>query len=669
MFHSDLRSTKKLVIMKKLSLLLLVIMMTGSVFAQKPGVIRAKPCEYVHVLNTNYMDHVKVGTTSTSTVPFFKESSSTSDLTKVLLGSSRNIFGGLLSFQTCLTYNKELNTIMFTSRGNDKGSIVPFGTGNEIITYTSSDGGSTFVKKITFSNGSEPRYPSGVLYNPAGNTDTANTYKLVVGPLNVSSSWDLTYLNSGKYDGTGQNLVQIATDNTYKELMRNGLTATSDNKFHFSAIGTVLNSAQTAVMDSKLFTLTGTWNTTENKVDWNPKTEVETNVVQKPSDHSYYIDGSFTQEAWAKDGSIGYFVTLGADNRPASKPSFVPIVWKSTNAGSTWTQLPYFDWSTIPAIRDNIFPTKSDTTVYKPFFEEASVVLDANNKPHIFGLVRGGWSSNLDSLGFVFVRASTGTIMDGNVVELYQDESDAWHGNWVDSVTTDAVSDAESPYYSDPTNIGWDHRLSASVTDDGSKVFCTWTDTDWTFWGCTPYDFYPDLKGWGRDVFTNMNTPVRNFTENTELWGLAFFNFTSRNTMTNSPGTYDLPVTITDINTSGLQADEPVYHYYIKGCSFADNDFIVGTHELAAKDPVSVSPCYPNPFSGATNLDLVLDQSCQVVTTISSLAGVTISSVNHGILATGKHTLSVDGSGLKPGIYLLTVKTGERKFTNKMVVK
>ena len=145
-----------------------------------------------------------------------KESSNSSGISKVLIGSARNIFGGLLSFQTCLTYNKELDNILFTARGNDKGTVALFGTGDDIITYTSADKGSTFVRKMTLSDGGQHRYPSGVFYNPAGNTDTANAYKLVVGPLNVGSNWDMTYMNSVKYDGTGSNLVQIATDNTYK---------------------------------------------------------------------------------------------------------------------------------------------------------------------------------------------------------------------------------------------------------------------------------------------------------------------------------------------------------------------------------------------------------------------------------------------------------------------
>ena len=654
--------------MRKLVLFIIAIMMIGSSVAQKAGFKDAKPFELKPKFLKEHIEKAIPGKQDIPVVSKMTRSGYSDDISKVLLGSSRNIYGGLLSSQTCLTYNHELNTIMFTCRGNDKGNLVPFGTGNEIITHTSSDYGLTFVKKLTFSNGSQPRYPSGVFYNPVGNSDTSNAYKLVVGPLNVNDDWARSYHYSCKYDGTHSNLVQINTDNTFKQIMRNGLTACSDNKFHYSGIGIVLNAGQTAIMNSRLFTQTGTWNTTDNRVDWETTTEIETNVVEKPADQSYYIDGSLTQEAWSTDGSIGYLMTLGADNRPADKPTFVPMVWKSTNAGTSWTMLPYFDWGTLPAIRDNIFPTKADTTIYKPYFEEASIVVDANNKPHIFGLVRGGWSAHLDSLNYIYVRASTGTIMDGNIVELYLDDTDTWQGNWVDSISADRMTEEKSPYYSDDGNVTWDHRVSASVTQDGSKVFCTWTDSDWIFWGTEPYIFNPDLKGWGRDVFTNLSTDIRNFTAETELWGMAFFNFTSRNTITTSPGNYAIPLTVTDINTSGLNADEPVYHYYVNGCTFKDEEFVGLRSDRLARNE-RITPVYPNPFKGTTRIKVVVEQSGEVKIRIFDITGKEVGATNYGRLGKGEHLLTIDGTTLKSGIYFCNINIGEKGFTQKMVVK
>ena|GEM_PF-1310877 len=588
-------------------------------------------------------------------------------LQKNLIGSARNIFGGLLNYQTCLTYNKDLNTIMFTHRGNDKGTIVPLATGDDIVTAFSPDRGLTFSQKTALTNGESNRYPSGVLYNPSGNHDTTNAYPLVVGPVTTSSVWSSMFLHTEKYDLTNPNHQEIATDPTFLELMRNGLTATNDGRFHVGANGTTLNSAQTAYTACKLFNLDGSWNPTGNKIGWETINEITPNLVAAPSDNTLYLQGDYSQAAWSMDGSVGYLLMLGADNRPASKPSITPILWKSTNGGATWTQMDYFDWSTVPAIRDNIFPTKYDTTVYKPYFEEASIVVDANNKPHVYGLVRGGYSANLDSLSYIYVRSSTQTIMDGNIVELYLDNNDTWKGDWIDSISADAVPSTKSPYVYSPDNVGWDHRLTASVSDDGQFVICGWTDSDWLFWGTEAYDLNPDLKAYGR--FINeipLQHDLNNFTANTDLWGLAFFHFISPTTITVGPGwCYTMPLVITDINTTGLQATEPVYYYYLTGCDFC----LVGINDHTAGKNAIASPCYPNPFSGYTKVDLTLAKPARVNIAVNDVTGQLISSKDWGMTGTGKRSVYIDGRNLSSGIYFYTVTAGDQRYTNKMIVK
>ncbi len=652
---------------RKLLLFLFAMAIVVSTVAQKAKRQNAVPSKYVPVLAPGFIENESSSNYVVPTTPFLRESKGPSVISKTLIGGARNIFGGLLSFQTCLTYNQELDNILFTHRGNDKGTIVPFGTGNDIITSLSVNGGTSFDSKMAMSNGLGNRYPSGVIYNPTGNTDTTNAYSVVVGPItSTASTWASMFLHSGKYDGTGQDHQEVATDPTFLELMRNGLTATSDGKFHVSAIGTTLNSGSTAYLTCKLFDMNGTWNSTDNKVDWATKGEITPNLVAAPSDNGLYLHGSYTQAAWSKDGSVGYLLMLGGDNRPANKPSVTPIVWKSTNGGATWTIIDYFDWSSLTAITDWIFPTKYDPTVYKPYFEEASMVVDANNKPHIFGLVRGGYSADLDSLSYIYVRSSTQTIMDGNIVELYLDDSDVWQGNWIDSISADAVPYTKSPYVYSPNNVGWDHRLSASVCNDGQKIFCTWTDSDWIFWGTEAYDLNPDLKGWARDISNSgpFDSPT-NFTANTDLWGLAFFHFTSPEAIDLSLTDTELPVVITDINTTGLQAIEPVYYYYVKGCDFIWS----GINDQSSKNSVKASACYPNPFNGTTKVDVTIAKSADVAISVYDIAGQLISSTNYGTLTAGKHPLTIDGSKLHGGVYFYTVTVGEQKFNNKMIVK
>ena len=653
--------------MKKLLLFAFALAIMGSTIAQKAGRQNAVPSKIRPAITKDVIEKETSNTGTLPTTLFHRELKGTRTLSKVLLGSSRNIYGGQFSYQTCLTYNMELNNIMSTFRGNQNGTIAVFGTGNDICVSISGDRGATFGKRLALSNTLNNRYPNGVIYNPAGNTDSLNAYTLVAGPR-VVSSFDFCYLNTGKYDGTGQNLHEFATDPTFdQEVWHNALTATNDGKFHFSGIAESLNSTSTGYSSFKLKDVNGTWNSTDNKIDWSDPAEIITNITVSPSDNSLNAS-NFNDAAWSKDGTVGYQLLLGSDNRPAAKPSYVPIIYKSTNSGATWTLLPYFDWSSLSVVTDNIFPINTDTTVYRPLFEEASMVVDANNKPHIFGYVRGGYSSDLDSLGYVYIRASTGTVMDGNVMEFYLDASDAWQGVWIDSITTSSVTAAKSPYVSSPNNIGWDHRISASATDDGSKVFCFWTESDWNFWGSERYDLNPDLKGWGHDVTLDLQTTIKNFTANTDLWGLAFFHFTSKIAMTLPSGDWEIPNRITDINTSGLQADEPVYHYYVSGCTFTPADFLA-TNNLSGTNANNVTNCYPNPFSGLTNVDVTVVKPSNVNINVFNITGQMVLSTNYGSLSTGSHTLTIDGSRLHSGVYFYTISIGDQKFTNKIIVK
>ena len=653
--------------MKNLLLLLFAVAIMGSAVAQKAGRQQAVPADNKAAFSTKIIAN-EINSNLPGPTSFFQREASGVDvfsLTTTPTGSARNIYGGLLSYQHCLTYDSDLDVIMFTHRGNNKGTLQLLGTGDDVITAVSGDHGATFTQRICLTNGKPNRYPSGTICNPAGNSDTANAYPLVVGPYHTNSVWTNMYMNSMKYDGTGMNYQENTTDPTFLELMRNGLMFTKDGKVHVSAMGSTDDGVN--YLTCKIFDMNGTWNTTTNQVDWETKGEIQPNIFAAPADNGIYIDGAFTKAAWSKDGSVGYLMMIGSDNRPADKPSYVPILWKSTNGGTTWTIEDYFDWSTLEAIQWGIFPVISDTSIYKPMFEEADIVVDSKNKPQIFGLVRGCYSNDPDSLGYVYVRSSTQTIMDGNIVEMYMDESNTWQGLWIDSIKCNRVTAEKSPYVSSPDNIGWDHRLAASVSNDGNRVFCTWTDSDWEFWGTEPYDFNPDIKGYGRWI-TDLDMPIGpvNFTAETDLWGLGFFYFLSPKAIDINGNGLDieLPVVIADINTSGMNADEPVYYKYVQGC-----DFIWEGIDTKSKNPVKASACYPNPFTGKTNVDVIMKNSANVSLDVFDITGQKISATNYGTKGTGKHTLTIDGSNLSTGVYFYTITVGDQKFNNKMIVK
>src|SRR6185312_12060812 len=118
------------------------------------------------------------------------------------LGSSANVNGVLDATTTAVTANESCNLTVMTHRDNNS-NIAICGTGAYIAAY-STNGGSTWDTTVTLfcdPNGtSGVRYPNGVIFNPAGNTNPTNAYDVMSGPytngLTNGDSWVETVYGS-----------------------------------------------------------------------------------------------------------------------------------------------------------------------------------------------------------------------------------------------------------------------------------------------------------------------------------------------------------------------------------------------------------------------------------------------------------------------------------------
>ncbi len=580
------------------------------------------------------------------------------DVKKVLMGTSRNAFTLLVTEQNCMYYDKDVNAIMGTFRGNDKpsGTLPVLGTGNEICTFWSTDLGTTFSGKISASvAGSLFRYPSGVIFNPAGNSSVANAFSAVAGPR-TATAWDFTYLASKQFDGSNTDVQQPATS-TYKELVRQGMSACTDGTVHIAA-QKYATDYKTAIGVVK----NGVFNNNTFAFDW---TEVDVTVPFNVAPDAT-LDAAFgwANMAWSKDGSVGYVMYRGADSRATEHKAYGPILFKSVDKGASWQIMDYFDFSVFPVLTENrhIWSTLANADVAVPFFTEADLVVDGKGDLHIMALCQGQYSEHPDSLGYTY------SYENGSLFE-FSNENGEWFCHYIDHPKTRNVATADSPFTGASGNQSWDMRLQASRTDDGSKVFAVWTDTDWQFWGLADsLNLYPDVMVWARDVNSNLNTSPKNITYLQEGMGESHFMFVSPVTMDNA-GVYDIPLSISDINTSSLNTDEPIAHYYLQGATITEADFIISGGQVAPKANKMAVTNYPNPFSGKTSIDINLDKSAPVSIVVSSLTGQQVSNVNYGTMGAGSHTLTFNAGSLTSGIYFYTLTIGDQKATNKMVIK
>jgi hypothetical protein len=598
-----------------------------------------------------------------------KSTSATIDTVKV--GSSINAFGLLIAQQRCMWYDKNLNAIMTDYRGNQGTTAYPqmtYLTGNDLVNSYSQDQGTTWVKKTGVADGTRHRYPSGVISNPPGNTDINNSYAVMSGPETDGSAWINTYKCGIKYDGT--NIDTQLNPTTMDELLRQGLTATEDGKVHFCG-----DAYTSDYLSSTLMIHNGTYDYSTGVIDWTyNEISLDDVIARKAVDNTLITFFGDAHMAWNNDGSVGYVMVRGSDVRAADPTSWIPIFFKTVDGGESWNQLPYFDYSTLTEITDWILPVAGETDIYKPMFTDFALTVDNNDLPHLFAQVRGAASDDIDSLTYIWTYGTDAYDADCNFFEVWPTDASmtTWQAFHIDTCWSDDLTTTVSWYTSSSGNQTWDHRMQASRSYDGTRVYATWTDSDYKFWGTKKYNLNPDLFVFGRCMNSNSTFGPTNMTYFTDAFGISFYHFTSPIAMIPSTAdplsTESIPVRISDIQSTGLNADNPTYHIYVKGIDVQLDCSYVGTNDL---NPVAkFTQCYPNPSNGSSYVDLSLDKNSSVNLVITNVAGQTVSTVNYGMVNKGSRQLLIDNSKLGSGVYFCTFTVvGDQKYTSKMIVE
>jgi len=78
---------------------------------------------------------------------------------------------------------------------------------------------------------------------------------------------------------------------------------------------------------------------------------------------------------------------------------------------------------------------------------------------------------------------------------------------------------------------------------------------------------------------------------------------------------------------------------------------------------------YPNPFTGATQVFVQMNETSDVSVTMVNVLGETVISKDYGSLTAGTNIIDVDGTNLAAGIYYMNVNLGTETMTQKVVLK
>ncbi|MBN2730701.1 MAG: T9SS type A sorting domain-containing protein [Bacteroidales bacterium] len=572
-------------------------------------------------------------------------------ISKVMIGSSYNIYTALVSESAGLTANPETGVIAMVHRSNKSDGS---GSGNIYVSFSSDQGftwDSTTVK--TWSATTYPgRYPGVAIYNPTGNTTAASAFAVTTGPILTSagSGWTGNYFTSMQFDGSNGNF-----QNTFHEEDTAGGTGNLNNmaRIHLQARGNkffVLGDDNkddgTYYTNFNTIVNAGTWDATGDSIIWARYLHTPDYIVNSSSGNE---DGySNPGLVMADDGLTGYLVYIGRDGDATDNLTFQPLIYKTTDGGANWTKQAAFDWSAITVISD----LASDLSgVGRPSFGSVKdITLDEDGYVHFISYINGAYSDNVDSLGYYNVYS----LWNGIVCDVHQTAT-GWDAFVVDTVYT-ADPDETTTLISTGTAdaLSWDERFQMSTTPDRSKIFYAWMDTDTIL---SPDNVYPDIYVKMYDVATATLYDKVNLTQGTTYDANNYWMYFSDVTfdLTNS---YQLHITTSDLNTNDAG---PVNHYYMTGVILDETgQLTTGVEDYTLQGVVSL---YPNPTSD--NINLSFNESGEYNVAIYNTLGSIVSNEVISVNGTSIQTISLEN--LPMGVYMVEISNDNGSMTQKVV--
>jgi hypothetical protein len=583
------------------------------------------------------------------------------DILKTQISTSSNVYGIFSLDQTVLTTQTEANMVAF---GNRAGGAMG-ATGNDLRVAYSTDLGANWNNFVITPGVANKnfRYPSVATYNPAGNTDPANMYAVFSGPYTGASTWEGQFFGSVKFDGTTDKHITFEPNeaNVYLNHMNIGLNVDHNGNVHVASQR--LNGTEASYTSVGWEVLNGTFNASTKQVDWDlPRVKVQPVLLEEGR-----IDAS--SFVFSPDGSVGYLLGTAVDADEQYNPYGIewPVVYKTTDNGATWEKTEPFDFSEIGIFNEMLYPLRADFETVVPRWYNKYVggnrnngaVVDKNGNLHISGIVLGTYSVDPDSLSNFYSEQPF------LVFDVFMNGDGTWNAQFVDTLRTDPVDDAGTPF-----GMGWDQRVQMSRTDDGSKIFVSWADTDPSLLGGDiTTNLQPDIYTWSYDIDNHMYTAAVNNTVMGDYWGDNIWLHTS-NTVLQSGTDYFIPMTTSASTTTGGTMDNPMSHYYVGGIGFNEADYTI--QEVKTIDPISnasVSQNYPNPFSTSTQIAITLNKKANVSVEVYNLVGQRVAGINAQTLEAGNHTLTLNANSLKSGIYTYSVIANGERITRKMTIK
>lgn len=502
------------------------------------------------------------------------------------LGSATNMFTLIRNSTSSIAASKTLNTVAFIHR-ND---AVAFGGNSGQLRFDlSTNGGASWTNNlgvITPVNTRLSRYPNIAIYNPAANTNTSNAYIAYMAPtIDASTSaWNGVATGVSKFNVTG-------VTETYNQ---NGIGTTWQPSSMCTGSTGIFWAIDVLSTSNGFNIYKGTWNSTTSDVVWNINTTLSPSYSYLPS----FVDMDFNI-AFDPTGTNGWVCFAGHLTAGPSDQTLYPILYKTTDGGSTWSGPIAVDVTKFSCITSN---TVSGSL---PSMSPGSdLIVDVNGNPHIV-------TSLGNSSSYIFNYSQWHHMYDITLK----------NGLWV----AYDLGNALAGQYTPATGASQWLSPQAARTADGTKIFCLWTDnTSYSLGGANSS---PDLFGKAFNVTSGQWTPTKNFSScNATAAGKIFFPHVAQEVLEPSSTSFLVPTIYGE-----MTSNDPNFlanFKYLDNVSFSTSDFTI-TPPAAT---VTISP--PGPLLVCQNGSLTLSVGSIGQAIWSNSATTTSISISSGTATT-----------------------------------
>jgi len=591
-----------------------------------------------------------------------------------------------------ISYNKDLDLVSVTFI-IDQETYPEATSDGTVATFYSEDHGMTWSGPVPLSDlaseGLRNYYPSGIIYNPAGNTVVTDAYGVYQGsaPDEALADWSNQAFGSSTFGGANYETYFWTNTEGYDGYFNQfGLTQKGDilKALNILAIGDWAAFSELGMED-----IQGTYNGTG--FDW----DLENSVIQTmpfnvdPADGEAMWVGKFTFSdvgagmVWSDDAQIGYAWMTGAD-ADNTEAGYQPIIFKTIDGGNNWdyveldfqqTEWQEFfqngateptDWYLFPC-RD-INEEFTDFTI--PWFNATAGAVDVNGNLQLAGDCNAHYYDIFNDWEY-YANVGSRYAYSGHMF-LFTIGDELLDITWIDSLRSnpalDLTAGSNDSLYCGTS--GWLRRLQMTKNPASDQFFVTWTDT--RDGDGIVENFKPDVMGWSYSVVAEDQTEPECFTCGTLFENFYWYTQAAEYAMYDA-GTqsYTVPylnaVTISDFQNNGTASADPIGVQYVTGITF--DALSVGVDEgFNTQSNISVSQNVPNPAINNTMIEISSETVAPARVEVTNMVGQTVYSVDAGIV-NGSKTVTIDVSSFEAGVYFYTVTIGSERVSNKMIVK